>query len=269
MANTNAVHLSGDVFMAPGFILEVDQSQQFNAHTGVFLPGPDGVLGTTDDVEDTNADPQGGITINGVEMTQLVIRDNPNTAGPDSNYLHYTGQMQNAATVVIGGSEGADILIAGDSDDDTVWGDGGNDTLDGGYGDDQIRGGAGDDLIMDSGGSDNIQGDDGNDVIQGGPGTDLILGGFGKDFIVTGEDNDEAFGGARDDFILGNKSNEQDIGNEGDDWIERGTSDGAPGDNFDPRGLDPIIGNDIFIGDGENDKFIGEGAMTSWSAAPV
>ena len=36
------------------------------------------------------------------------------------------------------------------------------------------------------------------------------------------------------DFILGNKSNEQDIGNEGDDWIEKGTSDGAPGDNFDP-----------------------------------
>ena len=70
---------------------------------------------------------------------------------------------------------------------------------------------------------------------------------------------DEAFGGQGDDFILGNKSNEQDIGNEGDDWLEKGTSDGAPGDNFDPLGNDPIVGNDIFIGDGENDKFIGEG----------
>src|SRR4029077_10456413 len=97
------------------------------------------------------------------------------------------------------------------------------------------------------------------DVIQAGSGTDLIFGGFGQDFIITGEDNDEAFGGQGDDFILGNKSNEQDIGNEGDDWLEKGTSDGAPGDNFDPLGNDPIPGNDIFIGDGENDKFIGEG----------
>ena len=49
------------------------------------------------------------------------------------------------------------------------------------------------------------------------------------------------------------------MGNEGDDWIEGGTSDGAPGDNFDPLGHDPIIGNDVFIGDGETDKFNGEG----------
>ena len=49
------------------------------------------------------------------------------------------------------------------------------------------------------------------------------------------------------------------MGNEGDDWIEGGTSDGAPGDNFDPLGNDPIIGNDVFIGGGENDKFNGEG----------
>ena len=161
--------------------------------------------------------------------------------------------------MVLGGTEGNDTIIGGDSDDDTIWGDGGNDHLDGGYGDDFLRGGAGHDIITDSGGSDDIQGGDGNDVIQAGSGTDLIYGGFGSDFIITGEDNDEAFGGQGDDFILGNKSNEQDIGNEGDDWIEKGTSDGAPGDNFDPLGLDPIRGNDIFIGDGENDKFIGEG----------
>ena len=242
MANTNAVHLPGDVFQAVGYTLEVDQSKQY---TGLGADGRD--------------DPTGGVIINGQEIAPLVIRDNPNTSGPDSNYLQYAGDHIHAATVVLGGTDGNDILIAGDSDDDTVWGDGGNDTLDGGYGDDFIRGGAGDDLVVDSGGSDEIQGGDGNDVIQAGSGTDLIFGGFGKDFIITGEDNDEAFGGAGDDFILGNKSNEQDIGNEGDDWLEKGTSDGAPGDNFDPLGLDPVIGNDIFIGDGENDKFIGEG----------
>ena len=49
------------------------------------------------------------------------------------------------------------------------------------------------------------------------------------------------------------------MGNEGDDWIEKGTSDGAPGDNFDPLGNDTVIGNDVFLGGGENDKFNAEG----------
>ena len=74
------------------------------------------------------------------------------------------------------------------------------------------------------------------------------------------------FGGHGNDFILGSKANEQDIGNEGDDWIERGTSDGAPGDNFDPLG-GSVIGNDVFIGDGENapvDRL--KAATTSWLA---
>src|SRR6185295_17360850 len=247
MANTEAVHLPGNVFQAVSFTLEADQAKQF---TGL---GPDG-----------RADPTGGVMINGVELSKLVIRDNPDAPAPGSNlhydhYLHYAGDHFTAGTVVLGGTEQNDFLIAGDSDDDTVYGDGGNDHLDGGYGDDFIKGGAGDDIITDAGGSDDIQGGDGHDVIQAGSGTDLIYGGFGQDFIITGEDNDEAFGGQGDDFILGNKSNEQDIGNEGDDWLEKGTSDGAPGDNFDPLGNDPIRGNDIFIGDGENDKFIGEG----------
>ena len=49
------------------------------------------------------------------------------------------------------------------------------------------------------------------------------------------------------------------MGNEGDDWIEHGTSDGSPGDNFDPLGNDPITGNDVYIGSGEMDKFNAEG----------
>ena len=153
---------------------------------------------------------------------------------------------------------GNDILIAG-AGDDTIWGDGGNDRIDGGDGNDQLRGGAGDDIITDAGGDDNIQGGDGNDVIHGGNGVNLIIGGFGSDFIVTGEDANESIGGPGNDFILGTKADEQNMGNEGDDWIEGGTSDGAPGDNFDPLGNDPIIGNDVYIGRGENDKFNAEG----------
>ena len=247
MANTTATHLPGLVFLTPAFTLEADPTKQF---TGL---GADG-----------RADPTGGIGINGQEVVPLVIRTDPN---PDPNpshahydtYLEYTPHGLDAQTVVLGGTSGNDKLIAGDSDDDTIWGDAGNDYINGGYGNDHLRGGDGDDIIVDTGGDDNIQGGDGDDVIQGGNGANLILGGFGSDWIITGEDASEAFGGQGNDFILGSKANEQDIGNEGDDWIEKGTSDGAPGDNFDPLGLDPIVGNDVFIGDGENDKFIGEG----------
>jgi len=236
-ANTDATHLPGLVFKAPAFTLEVDQSHQY---TGL---GDDG-----------RHDPTGGTTIAGVEVTALVIRDNPATVGSDHNYLQYTGPDH----VVLGGTPGDDIIRSSEGDD-TLYGDAGADRLDGGDGNDLLFGNAGDDILTDTGGDDNIQGGDGNDVIQGGNGINLLLGGFGSDFIITGEDASEAFGGVGNDFILGSKANEQDMGNEGDDWLEGGTSDGAPGDNFDPLGLDPIIGNDVYIGRGENDKFNAEG----------
>src|SRR5690606_30418049 len=68
------------------------------------------------------------------------------------------------------------------------------------------------------------------------------------------------FGGEGNDFILGNKNAERILGNEGDDWLETGTFDGAPGDNFDEIfARDGIDGNDVFLGDGGFDEFIGEG----------
>ena len=70
----------------------------------------------------------------------------------------------------------------------------------------------------------------------------------------------EVFAGDGNDFIYGNKNAERILGNEGDDWIETGTFDGAPGDNFDEIfSHDDIDGNDVFLGDGGFDEFIGEG----------
>jgi Ca2+-binding RTX toxin-like protein len=233
MANTDAKHLPADVFSTPTWILEVDPTQQF---TGL---GPDG-----------RADPTEG----GTELRPLVIRDNPETEGPDTNYLQYTGVDH----VVLGGTEGDDILV-GSIGDDTLWGDGGNDRLEGGDGVDNIEGGAGDDIITDLGGDDVLKGGDGNDVIHGGNGFNLIIGGAGKDFIITGEDVSETFAGQGDDFILGAKTNLPTLGNEGDDWIEIGTQDGAPGDNFDELANDLVSGNDIFVGGGGFDEMLGEG----------
>ncbi|WP_424630077.1 peroxidase family protein [Bradyrhizobium sp. SYSU BS000235] len=237
MRNTNATHLPSDVFSTPGLILEVDQTRQFNDLDG------DGTL--------ESADPVGS----GI-LTPLVVRNNPATPGTDTNYLRYTGGDH----VVLGGTEAADILIAGIGDD-TLFGDGNNDRLEGGFGNDIINGGAGDDIIVDSGGDDNIKGENGNDVVHAGPGLDLVMGGAGQDFIFLGTDmGSEVFAGEGNDFIYGNKNAERILGNEGNDWIETGTFDGAPGDNFDEIfAQDGIDGHDVFLGDGGFDEFIAEG----------
>ncbi|MGH8331566.1 MAG: peroxidase family protein, partial [Pseudomonas sp.] len=240
MLNTDVTHLSNTVFLTPTFTLEVNQANQFT-NLGV----------------DGKADPTGGIMINGVEIVPLVIRDNPNTPGLDSNYLQYTGEDH----VVLGGTAGNDIIISGDGDD-TLYGDGGNDRLEGGAGNDAVLGGAGDDIITDSFGDNRLEGNAGNDVIIAGSmgvAGNLILGGDGQDFIVTTEDITTTFGGQGDDFILGAKTNLPPTGNEGDDWIEKGTQDGAPGDNAAPLLTDDTIGNDIFVGGGGFDEMIGEG----------
>lgn len=237
MRNTDATHLPSDVFSTPGLILEVDRTRQFNDLNG------DGVLESTD--------PTGG----GI-LTPLVVRNNPGTVGPDTNYLRYTGDEH----VVLGGTEGADIIIASEGDD-TIFGDGGNDTLEGGAGNDIINAGAGDDIVRDIGGDDNVKLGDGHDAINTGPGLDLVLGGRGQDFIVLGTDaGSEVFAGEGNDFILGNITAERILGNEGDDWIEHGTFDGAPGDNFDEIfAQDGVVGHDVFFGLGGFDEFIAEG----------
>ena len=164
MLNTDVTHLPDAIFSTPTWILEVDPTKQ---HTGLGLDGRD--------------DPSGGpITIFGTELVPLVIRDNPATGGPDTNYLQYTGLDH----VVLGGTAGNDIIISSEGDD-TLYGDEGNDRLEGGYGNDVLLGGAGDDIIQDMGGDDNIQGGDGNDVIQAGNMEaaglgNLILGGAAR-----------------------------------------------------------------------------------------
>src|SRR5262249_16379069 len=142
MLNTDVKHLPAAIFSTPTFTLEVDQAHQFNEGLG-------------------SADPTGGLMINDVEITPLVIRDNPATPAPDTNYPQYTGEDH----AVLGGTAGNDIIISGIGDD-TLYGDAGNDRLEGGDGNDEILGGAGDDIITDLGGDDILHGDDGNDVIH-------------------------------------------------------------------------------------------------------
>ena len=240
MRNTDATHLPSDVFSTPGLILEVDRTKQ---HSTTWMATA--IWRATD--------PVGG----GIADASLVIRNNPATAGTGHQLpaLH-----RRRARRARRHRRGNDILIASIGDD-TLYGDGGNDRLEGGFGNDIINGGDGDDIIRDLGGDDNIKAGDGNDVVHAGPGLDLVLGGAGQDFVVLGTDaGSEVFGGEGNDFIYGNKNAERILGNEGDDWIETGTFDGAPGDNFDEIfARDGIDGHDVFLGDGGFDEFIGEG----------
>src|SRR5262245_49212870 len=276
MANTDVTHLPAAIFSTPAWTLEVDPTKQF---TGL---GTDGRADPTfaDDVPGAGqstilAGFNNPTIINGQEIAPLVIRDNPDTVGPDTNYLHYTGN----SPVVLGGTAANDIIIAGASDQDTIYGDAGNDRLDGGAGDDHVFGGTGDDIITSGGGTDVLDGGAGNDVIIESHSNlpldvpNLILAGPGKDFIVTSDDISQIFGGTGDDFMLagipilfgqGARNNLPEEGDEGNDWIEEGTQDGAPGDTGafaqpDPLTFDAVPGNDIFVGGEGFDEMIGEG----------
>src|SRR5262249_34218283 len=89
MLNTNTTHLPADIFSVPTWILEVDPTKQF---TGLGAGRADPTIAD---------DPTGGITINGHEIAPVVVRDNPATSGPDSNYLQYIGENH----IVLGGTD--------------------------------------------------------------------------------------------------------------------------------------------------------------------
>ncbi len=195
----------------------------------------DGDSAPVDEAPTISARPDGG----GI-LTPLVLRNNPATAGPDTNYLRYTGDEH----VVLGGTDGNDILIASIGDD-TLFGDGGNDRLEGGFGNDIINGGDGDDIIATPAATTTSRPATATTSSTPAPASTWCMGDDGQDFIFLGTDmGSEVFAGDGNDFIFGNKNAERILGNEGDDWIETGTFDGAPGDNFD----------EIFAHDGDRRK---------------
>ena len=101
MRNTDATHLPSDVFSVPGLILEIDRTKQYNPGLGE-TAGANGILeddpATT--AVDESADNLGNDPTGGGILTPLVIRNNPATPGPDTNYLRYTGDQH----VVLGGT---------------------------------------------------------------------------------------------------------------------------------------------------------------------
>jgi Ca2+-binding RTX toxin-like protein len=229
-------HLPGELFSTPQLILESHLALQTDYNLedlGSKDPNhEDAILAALEPKVSRNGD--------------LVVDGNTY-----DNSLKFTGGEH----VVLGGTEGNDVLIA-DLGDDTVWGDGGDDLIIGGHGINRLHGGEGDDIIYGGGDAEFIHGEAGNDVIAAGNGLgDLIFAGSGNDFVLMGEDAKETFGGEGNDFILGTRDTDVLMGGEGDDWLEGGEGfDGIAGDNSELFFNSAIIGHDVmFAGTNESD----------------
>ncbi|MEQ1670742.1 MAG: peroxidase family protein, partial [Hyphomicrobium sp.] len=207
-------HIGVDVFANYDFVLEVDVNNQAD-----YDPG---------DISLTGKDPTGNDeTLEALGLGK-VIRNNPGTTGPDSNYIRVFGGEH----MVVGGTSGNDTIIT-DFGDDGIWGDMGDDRIESGAGVDLVNGGAGNDIITDSGDTgDFLKGDEGDDVIANSNGLDILMGGSGKDVFFVGVDDTEVFAGEGDDFVLGGDGVDFLLGNEGNDWMEAGKGfDTTAGDN--------------------------------------
>ncbi len=238
MGDPGAGSMSLNIFSLPTHILEVDQSQQFDAAGDL-----------------TTADPEaddGGLIPLIIRVADFLTTNIEVAFNAIGDFiLQYTGGDH----VTIGGTEHNDTIIGGIGDD-SLLGREGNDRIEGGDGADLIEGGPGDDIITDLSGPDVIEGGEGNDAIASGNEEDVIFGDAGDDFIINSSEFGEIFGGLGNDFILDGHHLSHIRGGAGDDWMENlgGGEDLFQGDNgAAPEAGEPAVkGNDVFIGRGGN-----------------
>ncbi|MEQ1493063.1 MAG: peroxidase family protein, partial [Terricaulis sp.] len=226
MANTGIKHLPASIFLTPEYVIEASTYFQHDA-TGAFVLDAAGNRIATDSSTWLRNPVTGALLVE-------VLPDGTVHFIGDDNFF--------GNTIVLGGTEGNDRLMAGNADDDTVWGDGGDDVIDGGNGNDQLFGGDGNDVITDTAGNDIIHGEAGNDRIFAGIGDDVVFGGDGNDVIDGGQGLDAISGGVGNDIIRGGEDDDELVGNEGDDWIEGGIGgDLLNGDQGAPTGQVPLF----------------------------
>jgi Ca2+-binding RTX toxin-like protein len=101
----------------------------------------------------------------------------------------------------IGGTSGADFVMAGSGNDEVLAG-GGNDVVVAGRGNDTVGGGAGSDLVIGGSGNDMVTGSSGSDLLAGNAGGDTVSGGDGNDVLLLGTGRDSAGGGAGNDLLV-------------------------------------------------------------------
>jgi hypothetical protein len=238
LSDPHATHLSGNLFLTPDMILELDRGIAQRDYNG-------DAAGGDPTWEDTMLQ----------SISPKVERDFTNSMSSGGHDYGGVLNFRGGEHVVLGGTEGNDTLTS-DLGDDTLWGDGGDDYLNGAAGADQVFGGDGDDIIEDLLGDNFLRGERGNDVISSARGLNILFGGEGQDAVFMGQDASEAFGGGGNDFILGGAGGDTILGNEGDDWLEGGEGfDGIAGDNSELFFNSTIIGHDVAWGQGNDQDY--------------
>ncbi|MBU9698758.1 heme peroxidase [Rhodobacteraceae bacterium HSP-20] len=237
--NTDGEHLglsiNGAAFQTAAWVIEMDQSKQWNAG-----------IGSADPTRDVD------VLASMLGHDKLVERRDLDGDG-DTDYIKYLGGEH----VVIGGTAERDIIVSG-AGDDGLWGYAGDDDIEGGFGVDHIHGGEGSDLITDMGtdvgAADVLKGEGGDDLINGGMGLDLIFGGSGRDVLAGGDEAKDVFAGQDDDFVrAASGGGGIYYGNEGNDWLEgQGNMNTLTGDNSELFFNSRVIGHDVMLA-GEND----------------
>jgi len=144
---------------------------------------------------------------------------------------------------------------------DIITGTDGPDELFGTSGDDTMLGKGGDDFMSGSGGADTMSGGDGSDFISGGAGDDSELGGAGDDFLKGGADNDYLNGGAGADRVSF-------LGAAGPVHVDLRIHEAQDtGEGMDTlvsiENLSGTAGDDVLIGDGQNNVLNGSGGSDS------
>ena len=243
MANTGIRHLPASIFLTPEYIVEASTYFVRDANGDFVLDSAGNRIATDPTTWLRNP-------VTGALLVEVLPDGTVHFLGDDNFFGN---------TIVLGGTDGPDRLMAGNADDDTVWGDGGDDVIDGGNGNDQLFGGDGNDVITDTSGNDVIHGDAGADTVSAGPGDDIVFGGDGNDVLDGGQGLDAISGGLGNDIIRGGEDDDELIGNEGDDWIEGGIGgDLIVGDQGAPTGQVPLFAaNDVLIGGQGGDRMQG------------
>ncbi len=147
----------------------------------------------------------------------------------------------------ISGRDGDDTILGG-AGNDRISGNDGDDTIDAGTGNDRVYAGDGDDTVIAGDGNDRVYGWDGDDTIDGGDGNDYLSGGDGNDTLLGGDGNDRLSGGDGDDILDGGTGNDRMSGGWGDDIV-----DGGDGNDY----LSGSWGNDTLNGGEGNDYLHG------------
>jgi Ca2+-binding RTX toxin-like protein len=188
-------------------------------------------------------------------------------------YMSYTIAPESRVEVAVAAEGTADIMLRGNSLNNSLYGNAGDNLLTGGGGDDYLFGGVGNDRLFGDFGNDTLIGGDGNDELRSGSGADTLVGGSGDDLLdaTSGAGGVSAGGTGNDTYVVSSGTQVVEAAGEGFDRIDLNTGTytlpagvsieviAAPNGSF---GSFTLTGNELdqtIVGGEGNDRLAGGG----------